>query len=226
MDVLERALHNVIASVPAFMLEKLISKKLTDQGVKFAKTLPRKLAEHILSGAEEPFHHGGRTEPKDISLTFDEADCQDVARVGDEFLNVHLPALIGAFSGRIAKKTLRDLKKSWVEEQRLQQVDLAGFRERMQETWGKPIGQLRMLLTIAREWCGEAHGEAVKSAKNGKARLQKLMVRFLVRSCQVTDEIICLLENGFADGAMARWRTVARNRSGGGGHLEVRRGYR
>ena len=34
------------------------------------------------------------------------------------------------------------------------------------------------------------------------------MVRFLVRSCQVTDEIICLLENGFADGAMARWRTL------------------
>jgi hypothetical protein len=29
-----------------------------------------------------------------------------------------------------------------------------------------------------------------------------------VRGCQVTDEIICLLENGFADGAMARWRTL------------------
>ncbi len=30
----------------------------------------------------------------------------------------------------------------------------------------------------------------------------------LVRASQVTDEIVCLLENGFADGAMARWRTV------------------
>jgi hypothetical protein len=29
-----------------------------------------------------------------------------------------------------------------------------------------------------------------------------------VRACQVTDEIACLLENGFADGAMARWRTL------------------
>ncbi len=30
----------------------------------------------------------------------------------------------------------------------------------------------------------------------------------LVRGCQVADEILCLLENGFADGAMARWRTL------------------
>ena len=119
-----------------------------------------------------------------------------------------MPALVEDFAERISKKTLRDLKKSWTEEQRLQQVDLVGFRERMEETWGKPLGQLRMLLTIAREWCGEAHREADVSSTKGKSPLKKLMVRFLVRSCQVTDEIICLLENGFADGAMARWRTL------------------
>jgi hypothetical protein len=208
MDALERALHKVIASVPALMLEKLISRKLAGMGVRFPKTLPRKIAEHILSGTEEPFRYAGRTRPKDISLTFDESDCEELARVVERFLNVQLPAVIDDFSERIAKKTLRGLKKSWVEEQRLQQVDLASFRERMQETWGEPIGQLRMLLTIAREWCGEAHGEAGKPEKDRKSRFKKLMVRFLVRSCQVTDEIICLLENGFADGAMARWRTL------------------
>lgn len=190
------------------MLEKIISKKLGDQGVKFPKTLPRKIAEHILSGTAEPFCHVGRTQPKDISLTFDEADLEEVTRVIDKFLNVQLPALVEGFAERISKKTLKDLKKRWAEEQRLQEVDLAGFRERMEETWGKPLGQLRMLLTIAREWCGEAHGEADDSEENGKSRLKKLMVRFLVRSCQVTDEMICLLENGFADGAMARWRTL------------------
>lgn len=33
-------------------------------------------------------------------------------------------------------------------------------------------------------------------------------MRLHVRACQVTWEIITLLENGFADGAMARWRTL------------------
>lgn len=49
MDVLQQALHKAIAILPAVMLEKLVSKKLGDQGVKFPKTLPRKVAEHILS---------------------------------------------------------------------------------------------------------------------------------------------------------------------------------
>jgi hypothetical protein len=34
------------------------------------------------------------------------------------------------------------------------------------------------------------------------------LLRLHVRACQITNEIIVLLENGFADGAMARWRTL------------------
>jgi hypothetical protein len=190
------------------MLEKLILKKLRAQGVKFPEALPRQLAEHILSGTSEPFHHGGRDLREDILLSFDEADGEEVSRVIDKFLDVRLPALVDDFAERLSEKILRGLKKGWPEEQKLQQDDLAGFRRRMEETWGKPLGKLRMLLTIAREWCGEAHEDAHNSQEKSKGRLKNLMVRLLVRSCQVTDEIICLLENGFADGAMARWRTL------------------
>ncbi len=208
MDVLQQTLNDAMASVPRLTLENLIAKKLQRQGAKFAKTLPRKLAEHILSGREEPFRYRGRTQPKDISLSFDEADSDEITRAVDHFLNVQLPALVDDFAGRISKKILRDLKGRWTEEQRLQQADLSGFHTRMEETWGQPLAKLRMLLTIAREWCGEAHQDADETVPRGQSRLKKLMVRFLVRSCQVTDEIICLLENGFADGAMARWRTL------------------
>ena len=79
----------------------------------------------------------------------------------ESFLENQLPAMVPAVAERIAKKTLRDLKLNWTEEQRLQQADLAGFRSRMEETWGKPLGELRMLLTIAREWCGESHKKAM-----------------------------------------------------------------
>lgn len=208
MDVLQQTLNDATASVPRLTLEKLIKKKLQLQGAKFPTTLPRKLAEHILSGSEEPFRYRGRTQPRDIEISFDDADGEQVSRTLDHFLNVKLPALVDDFAVRIAKKILRDLKGRWTEEQRQQLADISGFRSRMEETWGQPLAKLRMLLTIAREWCGEAHEEADETAPQGRPRLKKLMVRFLVRSCQVTDEIICLLENGFADGAMARWRTL------------------
>jgi hypothetical protein len=208
MDVLQEALHNVISSLPKVALESLISKKLRSQGIAFSKTLPSKLAEHILSGAEEPFDYKGRTRPKDISLFFTETDTDEIVRVVDNFLKVELPVFIPVFAERTAKSLLKDLKRRWAEEQDLQQNDLSGFRSRMLETWGEPLSKLRMLLTIAREWCREVHGEAPVVEARKRPQLPKLKVRLLVRACQVTDEILCLLENGFADGAMARWRTL------------------
>lgn len=65
-----------------------------------------------------------------------------------------------------------------------------------------------MLLTIIREWSQEAHERENTRTKRNREQIPALLIRFLVRACQVTDEIICLLENGFGDGAMARWRTL------------------
>jgi hypothetical protein len=90
----------------------------------------------------------------------------------------------------------------------MQEADLEGFRERMAYRWGKPLGQLRMLLTMSREWCQNisVRESYRRNSKNHQSR--RLLIRLLVRACQVADEILCLLENGFADGAMARWRTL------------------
>lgn len=35
-----------------------------------------------------------------------------------------------------------------------------------------------------------------------------VLSRSHARACQITEEILCLLQGGFADGAMARWRTL------------------
>jgi Family of unknown function (DUF5677) len=41
-----------------------------------------------------------------------------------------------------------------------------------------------------------------------RPRTSDVLLRLHARACQITEEIICLLESGFADGAMARWRTM------------------
>jgi Family of unknown function (DUF5677) len=61
---------------------------------------------------------------------------------------------------------------------------------------------------MSREWCEWVHSRNASLKKEKKKQLRAILIRLLVRGCQVTDEIICLLENGFADGAMARWRTL------------------
>jgi hypothetical protein len=209
MNVLQETLEQAAIEVPKqIILEKLISKKLEKQGISEPKAISRKLARHILSGNSEPFRYNRRKYSKDIDLAFDEADAADIERAFEQFQNELLSQAIPRIAERISKKTLKHLKLRWLEEQVQQEVDLAGFRQRMEERWGKPLGQLRMLLTMAREWCGWAHNRNESLQKDKKQQLRTILVRLLVRGCQVTDEIICLLENGFADGAMARWRTL------------------
>jgi hypothetical protein len=65
-----------------------------------------------------------------------------------------------------------------------------------------------MLLAAVRELGHEAVKRFRRSKSKGHLRRRFVLVRLHVRACQVADEIISLLENGFANGAMARWRTL------------------
>lgn len=65
-----------------------------------------------------------------------------------------------------------------------------------------------MLLTCSREVCERFGNSLAKSkAKKGLVRREVLLLLH-TRACQTTMEIVTLLENGLADGALARWRTL------------------
>jgi hypothetical protein len=208
MDTLQQSLNQVLKGIPVILLQKLVAKKLQKQGLPPSKDLSKKLAEHILSKTGKPFKYKSRKYSGHINLAFNEADADEISNAFDRFTEEQLPKLLPDVAHRVSKIVFKRLMSSWQAEHAQQEADLAGFRQRMEETWGKPLGQLRMLLTMSREWCQWAHTryESKKIGKN--KRLRKILIRLLVRGCQVTDEIICLLENGFADGAMARWRTL------------------
>lgn len=208
MDVLQQALTEALASLPELFLEKLIAKKLQDQGITGPKSLAVKLAKHALSGKTAPFRYRGKAQSGYVSLAFQEADAEEISQKIDAFCEEQLPKVCRDVAGRMSKTILRYLKSHWAEEQALQESDLAGFRTRLEGRWGKPLGQLRMLLTMAREWGQWTLDRQRSSKSSGKAILKDILTRQHVRACQVTDEILCLLGNGFADGAMARWRTL------------------
>jgi len=208
MDRLQQALNQAVKDLPAIFLENLISKKLKKQGITTFRVLSKKLAQHILKGTGEPFSYKSLKYSEDINLAFDEADADEIARAFDRFQNEQLPKVLAEMAERLSEKVLKDLKSRWPGQYAEQEAELTDFRQRLEERWGKPLGQLRILLTMSREWCQWAHNrnQALKISK--RKQLRAILIRLLARGCQVTDEIICLLENGFADGAMARWRTL------------------
>jgi hypothetical protein len=208
MRALQESLEEAFKGLPAIFLENLISKKLKEQGTEGPKRLAQKLAKHILSGSSGPLKYGGGKYSGEINISFTEADADELNRAIDRFEKTQVPQILEGIAGRLSKSVLADLKSRWPDEQAQQEAEQLGFRQRMEERWGKPLGQLRMLLTMSREWCEWAHKRNESLKKGKRKQLRAILIRLLVRGCQVTDEIICLLENGFADGAMARWRTL------------------
>jgi hypothetical protein len=96
-----------------------------------------------------------------------------------------------------------------VDESRRQRQEVGEFRERLYDRWQLPLERLRMLISISREFGNSVSQDARQSANAvSRSHLIEVLSRSHARACQITDEIVWLLEGGFADGAMARWRTL------------------
>ena len=207
MDVLQESLNQTLAKLPALLLEKVIARKLKEQGIA-GKGLSRKLADHVLSGKREPLNFRTSKHTGTVTLDFNQTDADEITQAADKFCEIQLPKLLVNIAAKTSKKILKDLKSRWATENSLQNKDISEFRKRLEERWDGPLGQLRMLLTVAREWFEGRHKREISQPAHVDKEFREIIARLLARACQVTDEIICLAENGFADGAMARWRTL------------------
>ena len=206
--VFQERLEAGLADFPVVLLETQISKKLKEQGIRPPRGFAREVAEHVMSGSTEPIISKRRVSGRTVNLIIDDSDLNEVLVAFERFQEEKFPSFLSSLADKMAKSMLKDLKSRWPDEQALQQVDLAGFRERMEYRWGKPLAELRMLLTMSREWCGNITARESSKTDINNPRTRKVLYQLIARAFQVTEEIICLLENGFADGAMARWRTL------------------
>ncbi len=200
---LQKSFEKSLEEILPLTLRKLIDKKLRAAGIDPAPALVSDLAAHVLSGDSTPIQWDDGNTDSHITLSISEEDVADLESDISRLLG-KLPDVIEAASMKTAKAMLRTLKNRWAEEHSYQEVERHSFCTALEERWGKPLGMLRMLLTISRE----LGSEIVKVRPLDESHLSNVLLRLHVRACQVTAEIITLLENGYADGAMARWRTL------------------
>jgi hypothetical protein len=156
MDVLQESLNQALAKLPALLLEEVIARKLKEQGIA-GKGLSRKLADHVLSGKREPLNFRTSKHTGTVTLDFNQTDADEITQAADKFCEIQLPKLLVNIAAKTSKKILKDLKSRWATENSLQNKDISEFRKRLEERWDGPLGQLRMLLTVAREWFEGRH---------------------------------------------------------------------
>lgn len=102
-------------------------------------------------------------------------------------------------------KTLKDGMASKIEERQLERAE---FKEHIRKVWGNPLDLFEIFLEICTE-IGMLFNENIGPHFTSENKyLYQVLIRLYARGCQIGEEILTLLKNGFADGAYARWRTL------------------
>jgi len=207
---IERLLQSQLDELPQLLLTNLVEKKLTDLKVPDPKGNAERLAKHILAegGANFRIENADDAGPdQELAIEFTEEDGEGLTAAADRFM-ASLPELIEKVSATTSASIFRRLKKDWPEQWAWQQSVEGPFRENLEARWGEPFTLLRMLLTVSREIGAEQHAKHNRSRARRPRHRRDVLFRLHVRACQITAEIMALMEAGFADGAMARWRTL------------------
>jgi Family of unknown function (DUF5677) len=224
---IHKAMMQGFSTIPAVSLQKLLARKLKAVGIRRFRVVAKSLAEHLLSGSDQEFQWGSNKRKRDIELSFDASDADELERIARE-LTDKIPDLVGRMTKTVSANIANRITAEWQKMRHKNERALRSFRDSLEDRWGNGFDQLRILLDVCLEMGQTAFEKAQRSkATKGRATASTL-IKLHIRACQVSHEILILLENGFPEGAMARWRTlhelsvVALVISDGGDELAVR----
>lgn len=197
---------DALDELPRLYLSHFLEAKFQTLGVTATPQLLKELTDRLMGGEEfEDFSHPDL--PEDFAL---EITPEDQARFDEgaaRFLE-ELPNLLSDQIRAGATSLRRLLIRRWPEQLLSEKQAHVAFQSRLELRWGAGLNGLRMLLTIARE-IGQEHSDRLRRSRAKKNRQRTgVLIQLHIRACQIVSEIILLLENGYADGAMARWRTL------------------
>lgn len=122
----------------------------------------------------------------------------------DRWLAENADEMIDKFSDQLVQELDRK-QRDFVEDIHF---DLAGFHKRLFETWRTPLTRLDSLVAMCMEIGSEINAEYRSSKKDPPSPRRNVTIRLHIRAVQIANEISCLLKGGYADGAMARWRSL------------------
>lgn len=128
--------------------------------------------------------------------------------ISEEQLTSLCERALNSTLSRISDDVLGTLKESATEVLSEARSASEQFTRRNIERWSRGFDLLEMLIAI----CTEA-GDMFNSSHRPHAAARQdvvfdVAVRMHARTCHIASEILCLLKNGYADGAHARWRSL------------------
>jgi hypothetical protein len=213
MEKLQKLISAEMEKLPERLFERLIAGKLKAAGVPNPEAVAPKMLAHIKAGNTDEFvwheEDGRPPEPRQhVAIHITDEDIAQVGKELDAFMKDDFPKVISETAEVTATGMVTSLRKGWKAQKEYQEAVITSFQYNLERRWGKAFDALRMVLTVAREIGDDQFKRVHKSKKASQSHKRQVLIRLHARACQVTGEIVTLIENGYADGAMARWRTL------------------
>ena len=211
MRVLEDAMQRAFARLPEQMLNPILAEKLAEQGVRVPERVLRRLGADFLANGSDTVNYWNWDwawkfwERQEVKLEITEGDSQ---RIEENLERIDWKRFCETVVSDSATRILADLERDWPRRRRIELKESDKFRQRIHHKWRDAIESLTFLVAISRELGEGIHSEIRAGRVEQGAAIIDVMSRMHARACQVSEEILCLLSAGFADGAMARWRTM------------------
>ncbi|NOK62919.1 MAG: hypothetical protein GFH27_549293n316 [Chloroflexi bacterium AL-W] len=141
---------------------------------------------------------------EDISIEFEESELESV--YNDVESKTY--SLSTRITRRIARSLLKSLEKD-APRMLKEHADIQqSFERNLQHKWGAALDYLKMLTVICYESGEEFNKEFQEKETFKNDYVFHVLVRLHARACQIANEVLALLQAGYADGAHARWRTL------------------
>lgn len=212
MGSLQSVLEEQLATMPRVIATELVRDKLKAAGHTEDEKLIGSIVDQLLGAgtADDDDDEDDVIDfesEEDIVLEFTDADTARLQDYADKF-SESLPDLIHTVAEAAASKMLRRYERDWAVWHEATDIQMDQFRFNLQARWGKGFDGLRMLIELSRDIGTDFHRRASRSRSLHRAHLNKALSHLHVRAIQIASEIMILMENGYADGAMARWRTL------------------
>ena len=208
-DILGQAFTAAVLSIALDYIEDILLQRIKQQGVRLNNRQTKSLRSQL-----EKITRGERTAASiairrwkwwnndNIAIELSKEDLQKLDDMTGKLI-AESPKILEDSLDPISEMVFQTLRQSWPKYSRTQDKDLSGFHKRLNDVWGKGLSLLDMLIVIATEIGGE-----LAISASDRPKVSYCNSRLHARACQTAREAMILMRYGFADGAMARWRTL------------------
>lgn len=193
--------------IPYRLLAELVRRKFALSGHPISERTSNRIVKELATGKNSQVREWQFwRNQRGIELSDD--DKAELEKKIDDVLGNKLPEMIKNASDVVSNLLLKNGRKTWLRMLKRERRDREAFERRLNERWGEGIISLQILLGLSREFGQEYSKEVIPQLRQHKPYLADVLLRSQARACQITEAIIVLLQHGFADDAMARWRSI------------------